>query len=526
MRRLRVPRPRWRPSVAAQVFAALMALLIGVAVLGGVLTVWHDRATTDEHARERTTAVAVAVAQAPSTIAALTSPDPTAVLLPVTDTITRAAGLDFIVVMAPDRTRYTHADTSRIGGTFTGDIGPALRGETFTETYTGSLGPSIRTVTPVYAEDGRLLGLVAAGVTRERLTDQVRGRVPTLLAVLAAGLLVAGGISLLIARRLRTQTLGLTPTALRELYEHHDAVLHALAEGMIVFDDAAPDGPAAVVNDEARRLLALPTGPVLRSDLPPSLRGDTDLVDELHAGGGRVLVANRQPVSVDGKRIGTVLTVRDRTELQDVLGELDAVRSLASALSSQAHEHANRLHTLVTMIELDRRAEAVEWATTQFAASASLLDRLPPAAPPELTALLAAKATEAATAGVELTLGESAALLGGPLTTAELLTVIGNLVDNAIDAAGADGWVEIDAGPDGSGRWAVRIQDSGPGMSAEEFARARVRGHSSKPSTGVVHGRGLGLALVDQIAARRDGTLEARRNPSTVELSVPSVRQA
>ncbi|MDF0528404.1 ATP-binding protein [Tsukamurella sp. 8F] len=503
-----------------RVFLAQFALLLVVATLGTALVVWHDRRSTDDAARARTTAVAVALARAPSTVAALAAQDPTAQLLPVTDSVSHATGMDFIVVMAPDRTRYTHAERDRIGGRFTGNIDEALRGRTFTETYAGTLGPSIRAVTPVRDGTGKVVGLVSAGVTREHLSDQVWAAVPSLVAVVGAGLLVAAGVSLLLERRLRRQTLGLTPSGLRQLYEHHDAVLHALAEGIVVFDDASPNGPAAVVNDEARRLLSLPEGPIHRGDLPDSLRGDDDLLDELHMGGGRVLVANRQPVSGPTGRLGTVLTLRDRTELQDVLGELDAVRSLANALSAQAHEHANRLHTVVTMIELGRRNEAVELATAQHSTSQELVDRLASAVDPALTALLVAKVSEAAAVGVEVTLADGADLAGGPLTSAEMLTVLGNLVDNAIDAAGPDGWVEVDGGPSRDG-WSIQVVDSGAGMSGEEFDRALARGFSTKDSSGRVHGRGLGLDLVAQVARRRGGRLTSHRDPSTVELVLP-----
>ncbi|WOC13901.1 ATP-binding protein [Gordonia sp. MP11Mi] len=513
-------RDRWRPAVSTRVFFTQVALLLVVAVVGSVAFVWAERDRTDDDARERTTAVAVAIATAPSTAEALKSPDPTALLQPETDAVAHATGMDFIVVMAPDRTRYTHTDTARIGGQFTGTVDRALRGETFTEVYAGSLGPSIRAVTPVYDGDGMLIGLVSAGVTRARLADQVRRVIPILVAVVLIGLVVAVGVALLLERRLHRQTLGLTPDALRELYEHHDAVLHALAEGMIVFDDAAPDGPAAVVNDEARRLLTLPDGPIMRADLPASLRGDDDLVDEVHISGDRVLLVNRQAVIGGVQRIGTVLTVRDRTDLQEVLGELDAVRSLANALSAQAHEHANRMHSVVTMIELGRRDDAVDFATQQLTSSQGLVDQLASAADPAVTALVVAKVAEAAAVGVEVTVADGADLVGGPLTPAESLTAVGNLVDNAVDAAGVDGWVEVDAGVV-DGRWSLRVLDSGPGMSDEEFERARERGYSTKTGLDRIHGRGQGLALLSRLAKRRGGTLNVRRDPSTVELVLP-----
>ncbi|WP_374758738.1 sensor histidine kinase [Tsukamurella ocularis] len=507
-------------SVAAQSFLAQVAILLTIAVGASWLVVTQARDDGDRTARAQTRAAAVALAASPSTVAALAAPDGSAVMQPVAQRIGALGGLDFVVVMRPDRTRLSHADPELIGGKFTGTIDRALAGETFTETYAGSLGPSIRTVTPVHDASGTLVGLVSAGVTRARLGDQVRDALPRILAVVVGALLVLVALSAAAQRRLRRQTLGLSAHDLRGLYEHHDAVLHTLSEGLLVFDADAPEGPARVVNDEARRLLELPDGDVAQADLPPSLRGAADLDDELHVTGNRVLLVNRRPVTGPTGPIGTVLTVRDRTELQTVLGELDTARSLADALSAQAHEHANRLHSVVTMIELGEDEAAADLAVAERSASQELVDRLAGDPAPSAVALLVAKTSAAAALDVELTVAEGTDLARAPLPDAQLLTLLGNLVDNAVDAAGPGGWVELSASSPGTD-WELRVTDSGPGMSADEFTRARTRGYSTKDRSGRLYGGGLGLALVDQVVRQTGGTIEAERAPSTVTVRLP-----
>jgi sensor histidine kinase regulating citrate/malate metabolism len=164
---------------------------------------------------------------------------------------------------------------------------------------------------------------------------------------------VAAAGSTLLSRRLRRQTLGMAPAELRTMYEHHDAVLHSIGEGLLVFGRS---DEAELVNDEARRLLDLPDGPVSLTSLPESMQQmDTGIVrGELHLTKERVLVVNQDPVMWEGKRLGNVLTIRDQTELRSLMGELDSVRSFAESLRSQAHEAANRLHTVITMVELGR----------------------------------------------------------------------------------------------------------------------------------------------------------------------------
>ncbi|WP_051022932.1 ATP-binding protein [Nocardia pneumoniae] len=496
-------------------------------VIAAVLAVLDARHDSDVITTREVTDVAVSVADSPFTIEAVRTPDPAALLQPVTEEIRRETGMDFIVIMAPDRTRYTHTNPAMIGLPFSGTIDRALAGETFTETYTGSLGPSIRAVTPVY-DDGRIVALVAVGVTRAKIADQVATQFPVILGVAGAGLLIAAMGSFLLSRRLRRQTHGLAPDELRVMYEHHDAVLHSVREGLMVFGPSGEN--AEVVNDEARRLLDLPPGAVRRSDLPLSLQrmSSGTVRDEMHVTTDRILLVNQDTVEWEGRQIGTVMTIRDHTELQAVMGELDSVRSFAESLQAQAHESANRLHTVVTMVELGRHQEAVEFATSELQMSQALIDRLFAAVgAPALAALLLGKVNQAAERGIELTITDDTALDSvEPLSPHETVTLVGNLVDNAIDAASdsPSGWVEVtlrheevDAAADGASMLVVRVADSGPGMSAEMFARASQRGYSTK-----AHHHGLGLALVHRLVARHGGTIRTQRDPeSAVTVTIP-----
>ncbi|MGW5381701.1 sensor histidine kinase [Nocardia sp. NPDC003963] len=512
---------RW--SLAEQVFVLQLVLLALVTALWAGYAVIDARRDSDRTATREVTDIAVSVATAPSTVAAVRSPDPTALLQPVTEQIRRATGVDFIVVMAPDRTRFTHTDTTRIGLPFSGNIDRALAGTTFTETYTGSLGPSIRAVTPVHDSDGRVIALVSAGVTRAEIGDRFAAQLPVIVGVTAAGLLVAALGSLLLNRRLRRQTRGLAPDELWAMYEHHDAVLHSIHEGLMVFGPAGDR--AEVVNDEARRLLELPAGPVTRADLPASLR-DADrrtVRDETHVTAERVLLVNQDVVRLGRRAEGTVTTIRDHTELRTVLGELDTVRGFAESLRAQAHESANRLHTVVTMVELGRYREAVDFATAELELSQALIDRLmAEVGDPVLAALLLGKVNQAAERNIELTVTTETGLdSAAPLSSREAVTLVGNLIDNAIDAAagGAGAWVEVTVRADATAL-TVRVADSGPGLSPESFARAAERGYSSKTGH-----HGLGLALVRGLVTRHGGTIGAVTAPeSAVTVRIPRER--
>ena len=512
-------RHRTPGSVARELFVWQLALLLILILAAGGAAVWDARRDADELTRQKVVAVTESVARMTSTAAAIGSPDPTAVLQPQTESIRQATGMDFIVVMAPDRTRFTHTDVSRIGGLFTGNIDRALAGETFTETYPGTLGPSIRAVAPVRGPDGTIVGLVSAGVTQAKVSAIVLATLPAIGLAVGTALVLAFVGAIALERRLRRRTLGLSFPDLRALYEQREAVLHAIGDGLLVFNT---DGHAEIVNDEARRLLSLPPGAVTRADLPASLEasGAEALTDETHVTADRVLVVNQQPVRWENRTVGTVMTLRDRTELQRVSGELSSVTQFAESLRSRAHEADNRLHTVVTMVELGRAEDAVDFATAELAVSQHLIDRLmSTVAEPALAALLLGKMSQARDHGVELTVTEES-MLDDPTTVAltqgELVTLVGNLVDNAIDAARAEapGWVEVTVrGTDTE--LAVSVADSGPGMSADAFDRARTRGYSTKSGE-----RGLGLALVWQVIAAHGGTIAAENTYGSVITAV------
>jgi sensor histidine kinase regulating citrate/malate metabolism len=499
---------RSRPWSLATQAIALQILVIAVVVLvGSMLALFDASRDGDAAARQQVVSIATALADSPSTAAAIESGRATAVLQPVTEAVRTNTQIAFITVMATDRTRFTHTDPNQIGGKYIGTIEPALRGETFSEVYTGTLGPSIRAVAPVRNESGRIVGLVSAGILQQSLADRWRSQVPTIAAVSGAALAIALVGVWAIRRRLLRQTHGLRPDELRVMYEHHDAILHSVSEGLIVVDrDGVP-----LVNDEARRLLALPPGPVERSDLPEFLRTyNPGARDELHVTEDRVLVVNRSPVE-DAPPDSEVVTIRDRTELQGALGELSSLKVLTDTLRSQAHEAANKLHTIVTMVEMGRADEAVNFATNELELSQQLVDRLSSAVgEPALVALLLGKTAQADERGIELTVTEETHLPSNAddlaLSGQEMVTVLGNLIDNAMDACDReDPWVEVTVSQD-DGALLIRVADSGPGMDAATFETAMQRGYSTK---GDSDHHGLGLALVAQVVKRHSGTLSA-----------------
>ncbi|WP_256104081.1 sensor histidine kinase [Streptomyces sp. ODS05-4] len=510
------PLPRRRPprSLAGQLFAMQVVLVAAVVAGCAVFAYLTDRGQAEETARRETTATATAVARSPAVVAAIRSGDPTPVLQRYAVSLTGREGVAFVTIMAPDGTRWTHPDPAQIGRPYLGHTEEARRGRTYSETYRGTLGPSVRTVVPVYDGSG-VVGLVSAGITIERISAQVRGQVTALLGMAGVALALGGAGTYVINARLRRHTHGMNAAELSRLHDYHEAALHAVREGLVMLDGQRR---IALVNDGARALLGLTGRDVVgaRVDelgLPVSLTGALlsggSRVDELHLTETRVLVVSTRPV-VGGERRGTVVTLRDRTELQALSGELDSERGFTQALRSQAHEAANRLHTVVSLIELGRVAEAVDFATAELELAQALTDRVVDAvAEPVLAALLLGKAAEASERGVEFVLTEDSLIDDGVLPSTlpprDLVTILGNLVDNALEAAaqgGGGGRVTVTART-GARELLLAVADSGPGIGPGDRDAVFERGWSTRGP-----GRGLGLALVRQAVRRGGGSIE------------------
>ncbi|MFF0056378.1 ATP-binding protein [Streptomyces microflavus] len=531
---MRLPRTRPR-SLAGQLFAMQVVLIAAVVAGCAVFAYVSGSAQAEQTATRQVRAAAVAVADSPSVREAILTPDPSAVLQPYAEQVRRDTGIAFVTIMDTERRRWTHPDASLIGETFLGHTEEALRGETFTETYTGTLGPSIRVVTPV--RDGKeIIGLVSAGITVDRVSSQVREQLGA-LALAAGGALALGGIgTYVINARLRRHTHGMNAAELSRLHDYHQATLHAVREGLLMLDGQRR---IALINDAGRELLGITPETealgrtvdelALPAPLTGALLASEARVDELHLTADRVVVVNTRPV-VGGERRGTVVTLRDHTELQALSGELDSERGFTQALRSQAHEAANRLHTVVSLIELGRVEEAVDFATAELELAQVLTDRVVGAVEePVLAALLLGKAAQANERGVELELAEDSLIDDGALPSSlaqrDLVTILGNLIDNAVDAASeGDSAAALPAqrtGGTGGGRARVtvtaladdgelllRVSDTGAGIGPEEADEVFRRGWSTHGA-----GRGLGLALVRQAAHRNGGSVELDRAP-------------
>ena len=517
-------RHKW--SIARRLFVAHLLFVLTLTAIVGTATFIDARDHAYEEAGRRMAGVATAVADNPFVLEAAASPNPSALLQPYVQNVMHDAGTDFITVMAPDRTRWTHPRPEEIGKPYIGSIEAALQGKVFTEVYAGTLGRSVRTIAPVKDQAGNVKALVAAGVTVGTVDVAVAARLPAVLAI-AFALLVGGSVaSWLLGRYLRRVTRGWGPEQLAQLFAYYESVLHSVREGVILID---AKGKVVMYNDQAAELLGLlhreadgdPSDAPSLAELPlaSSLRelfeSGRTAHDEIHLTGSGILVVNQGPAvgpPSQGRQrqsvFGTVATLRDRTEIESLGSELETMRTLSAALRSQTHEHANRLHTLVSLMELGRTADALDFATKDLELSQKLTDDLVDSVEePVLSALVMGKAAEAHERGVELVLNAKGSTELAGLAVQDLVTILGNLLDNAIDAAAeapAPRRVELALQSIGEGL-EITVHDTGRGIDPRSVDDVFSYGFSTKAPG--KFGRGVGLALVRQAVQRLGGTL-------------------
>jgi len=524
-----------RRSFASRLLVIEVVLLLGVVAPSWALAVHAAQASARAEAISRARTLVVTLTQDRELLADLARPDPAATLADPIERLRSANDIGFLVVMSPAGVRYTHPDPAQVGKRFQGTIAGAQRGEITVEDYTGTLGRSVRVVAPVRGPDGTIVALVSAGVPLTSITDKVRASALQLgvLALVALAIGTAGAA--LLASRLRRQTYGLGPLGLARLHSYYDALLHSVRAGLVL---VGHDQTVVLCNDEARRLLDVPlvaTGSGIASlgldtGLEALMASGRQCDGEVFATRSRTLVVTQVPAALDGATLGWVTTLADRTELVRLTGELDSLRSFTQSLSARAHESDNRLHTVSVLVEIGEYEQAVSFATAALAVSHALTEIVSSAVKePALVALILGKAAQADERGVRLELVPGSLVPVTGIAPGDLVVVVGNLVDNAIDAA-ADApsprWVRV-TGRCADGELMLEIADSGPGLAGELVTQAFTRGWTTKPVPSPQdrpQGRGLGLALVEGTVRRLHGAIEVQTEPGSsfaVRLPVP-----
>ncbi|MFE4256644.1 ATP-binding protein [Streptomyces sp. NPDC056910] len=518
--------------LSARILANQLVILALTGAIGFVLFAFAQRAEIDRSYEQRALAIAQTTAAEPQIQQAMESGGGGEIVQSVAERIRKASGASYVVVIDLHGVRHSHPSPALIGEPV-GDPIVASDGQPHVGSDQGATGRSANGKAPLYGPTGTLVGEVSAGIPERDVLGELWRELPTFALYAAIATALGSAAAFLLARRLKRTTFGLELEEIAGLLQDREAMLHGIREGVVAFD---PEGRVTVVNDEARHLLGLgtalgrrldeilPAGRLLRA-LDGTLTGaDIAVLTDDHC-----LAVNRMPVTLRGRALGAVVTVRDRTELVGLLRELDSVRGLTDALRAQQHEFTNRMHILAGLLEVGEYESAyeyvVELAGADQALAESVRERIGNAL---MVGLVVAKTTVAAERGVRIVLGDDSTLDEQPPHLHRLLTIVGNLLENAVDAAvggpAPTGGREVRLSVvEAATEMTVTVADSGPGIPRGARESIFEDGWSTRPDRGTAR-RGLGLALVHRLVQRHSGAITVSEGPGavfTVTLPVP-----
>ncbi len=525
-----------RQTLAGEMLVLQLAIVVVVLMAVAAVSLAQSEATFNRVEGRRVGALAEQLAAQPLVRTRLVGPSPGEALAPLVYS-SRVQSRVTSVTVADGHGRVV----SSTNPTVLGDRLPLGKGVGAGRGWSGTLdwdgSRELVAQVPVLGATGddlgRHLGTVMIGEASPTVWQRLSGAssyLPVYLGV-ASALGVVG--SWLLARRVKRQTLGLEPREITGLAEHREAMLYGIAEGVVALD---PQHRVTLVNDMGRRLLDLPEDCVGRNLAELGIEGrlldvlagarkeSSDPKDEVVVRHGRVLVMNRMTVVKDGRPLGSVTTLRDRTELARLEREIGSFRGTSELLRAQTHEFANQLHTISGLIQIGEQEEVVRYirALNQRRQSLdmSIGRRVRDTA---VAALLMAKASQAAERKVALRLSDRTALDRlTPEDAADVATVVGNLVDNAIDAAtsergdgkvapdGDEPWVEVELRQDHASVEIV-VRDSGPGVAPDLAQEVFAHGFTTKAAR--EGERGIGLALTRLVCERRGGEIAVTNTP-------------
>ena len=436
--------------------------------------------------------------------------------------IRQATGVEYIVVMDMNGTRKSHPNTANIGRKFVGgDEGPALLdGREYTSTATGTLGVSLRAFAPVFDGDGRQIGAVSVGILLDSVQQMIAQSQQIIYLATGVGLLVGMIGALALARNVKNTMFGLEPFAIAELLEERNAMLQSVREGVLAIDRNAR---ITMVNGEAIRIFNLAgieteligkrvDDHIVNSRLREVLETGRVELDQDQDINGVAVLTNRMPIRVNDQIVGAIATFRDKSEFRHLAEQLTGIRNYAEALRAQAHEFMNKLHVILGMVRLqcyDELSGYINGIARQYQAEVGFVDHR--IKDPALAGFLLGKLSRARELGIDLVLADQSCLPrpADPELIHELITIVGNLIDNAMEAVAQSPHKRIDLWLDyRDGRLFLAVEDSGAGIAADACEAIFEKGYSTKAA-----GRGLGLFLARRSANKLGGRLEAVSEP-------------
>lgn len=477
-------------------------------------------AATRAQLEDKAMAVARTLAKFPEIQRALILPPNATSIQPIAKAVQESNNLLFVVVTNMDTIRYSHLNPELIGQHFIGtDIEPAIRGHENVSVNQGVLGRAMRVYTPVYNAQHKQIGVVVVGISLSAVTDQINQSRWSILWTILIGTFAGAIGTFVLVRVLKRILFGLEPYEISTLFEQRQAILNSLKEGVVAMDDQAQ---MTLVNQAARSLLNDSMGTISGDRIYDASVINDHLQDVLQSGrarrdeelnvNGRVLLSNTVPVRSQGRIIGAVCTFRDKTEISQLMQRLTGMVNYVDALRERSHEFMNKLHVILGLLHMKNYTQVESYilktANNYQTEIGFLLDKIKS---PVIAGFLLSKINRASDCGHRLTISDASFLpdSGNEQQMAALITVIGNLIENALDAMSEQVEGEIHVMLHYQNGWLTcEVSDDGPGIEADHLSTIFEKGFSTKGEN-----RGVGLFLLQQQTENIGGSVSVESEP-------------
>ncbi|CAM3824826.1 DcuS/MalK family sensor histidine kinase [Mesobacillus zeae] len=504
----------------------IIFFVVIVVLLSLVVTDLLISQTTGEHVKknieEKAMIVSRMVAKSPIVIEGLEKKRNAAAIQDYAKDIQATTNVMFVVVMDMDGVRKSHPKPEMIGKHFVGgDEKEALKGNEHISTSTGTLGKSVRAFTPVYGSNQKQVGVVAVGISLESMEDTLTSRRKNILIGTVVGLLVGISGAILLARYIKKILFGFEPFMIAKLLEERDTMLQSAHEGIIAVDRASN---ITLVNKSAISIyhkagLQEPavgmklTEYLHSSKLDHVMETAQPALDEEQYINGHSIIVNEVPLIVNEQVVGAIATFRDKSEVNQLAEQLTGVKMYAEALRAQSHEFMNRLHVILGMISMEWYDELKDFIHNIVDQNHHEIGTITGyIKDPALAGFFIGKLSYAREENVDLNIVYESVIPepNHAEITHELITIIGNLIDNAIEAVAESPHktVEVKLKYE-SQSLNLEIMDSGPGIKTEIAQEIFQKGFSTKGSN-----RGYGLYLVQKSVAKLGGELKISMKPA------------
>ncbi|ENQ3107787.1 two-component system sensor histidine kinase DcuS [Bacillus cereus] len=495
--------------------AFLVCAVVAFALLvTDILISHHVERTTEESQIEKAKVVARITANSPLVIDALSGRKDESEIQPNVNRLLKNTYVQFIVVMDMNGIRKSHPDPTKIGQHFVGgDEETALKGKEYVSTAKGTLGRSMRVFVPIFSETKKQIGVVAVGISANNVEEMVEESRNIMYIGVSVGILVGIIGAILLARHIKKILFGLEPSEISKILEERNTMLQSVKEGIIAIDK---DARITLINNEARRLIGKSgikeefIGKDIKKYMPNSrikevLQTGVAQFDEEQSLHGITIVTNRVPLYVKGEIVGAIATFRDKTEIRKLAEQLTGIRLYAEALRAQSHEFMNKMHVVLGLTHMKNYEQLETYVSSMVSEHQyEIGDVMRKIKNPVFAGFLLGKLSYAREKGIELTISEDAYLPEPEDEDIihELITIVGNLIDNALDAVADCKNKQVNVEIIYYNGLIVKVTDTGNGIKQEEIDKLFVKGYSTKGEN-----RGYGLYLVKESVERIKGTI-------------------